>query len=210
MANQIRLPEAAEVKSYFCWLNEQSGCETEIGKILHETDFRWTVEDDKNRAEDGIKWRDRYAEDVGSELNDVQRDRIRKSIHGKTSCYEVILSLADEINAMVNEEEESRTKEFFGILLENLGLNGYDDEEFYYRGEAARTEAGRILQKWLDREYENCDKNCIFPLKKVSQCDRKVSQNDSLWMQMNRWIEANSDENGQFVTENCHTVTVLK
>lgn len=210
MANQVKLPEVAEIQGYLNWLNGQTKCSPEVGRILFETEFRWSIEDDKNRAEDGLKWRDRYAEDIGSGLSDVQRDRIRKTIHGKTSCYEVILSLAEDINAMVNEEEESRTAEFFGILLKNLGLDGYDEEDLDYRGESARNEIEKILKKWMDREYENCDKNCIFPLTKVSHCDKKVSQTTPLWMQMNKWVEAHSDENGCFVTENCHSVTVLK
>ena len=212
MAEQIRLPEMAEVQGYLAWLNGKSKCLPEIGEILYATDFRWieAVPDDKNRAEDGLKWRDRYANEVGKELGSMQTDRIRKSIHGKTSCYEVILSLAEEINEMVNEEEEPKTAEFFAILLGNLGLNDFDEEDFDYREENTKATIREILRKWMDREYEKCDKNCIFPVTLLEKCDKKVSQTTSLWMQMNRWLEEHSDENGHFVTQKCHSVTVLK
>lgn len=207
MAQQLRLPETENVKSYLHWLNETSGCESEIGRILYATDFTWVVEDDKNRAEAGLKWRDRYADDIGSELSDVQRDRIRKSIHGKASCYEVILSLAYEIDAMVNEDTEPRTKEFFRILLGNLGLNVYDNEDFDYHEEATKASVSSILEKWMAR---NDDKYQLFPCDSFEICDKKVSQTASLWLLMNRWVEEHSDENGYFVTEKCHSVTVLK
>ena len=208
MANQVKLPEMTEeVESYFRWLNKKSGLEEwNLGQILYETDFRWNVDDDKNRAEDGLKWRDRYAEDVGGKLGKVQQNYIRRSIHGKASCYEVILSLADEINAMVNEEEESRTPEFFKILIGNLGLVGYDDEDFDYRGDAVKAKVEQILAKWMDCEADFCDSFTLFPVTVLKKCDKKVSQ----WMQMNRWLEENSDENGAFVTEKCHSVTVSK
>ena len=199
MAQQIPLPETAEVKSYLSWLVEQSGCDKETATILQHTDFRWTIEDDKNRAEAGLKLRERYADSVGSELSDVQRDRIRKSIHGKTSCMEVILNLAEEIDAMVNEDEEPKVKDFFGLLLKNLGIDGDDN-----------TNIAPILTRWLDRDYEEDEKYCLFPVTEIFRCDKKVSQTMSLWMQMNRWVEANSDENGCFVTEKRHSVTVSK
>ena len=197
MANQISLPEAAKVTSYLAWLKEKSGIsggeKDALAAILLEKDYAWTIEDDKNRAEDGLKWRERYADEVGSPLGKTQQDRIKKTIHGKTSCFEVILSLSEELDAMVNEDEESMTPLFFEILLENLGIFEEKNEE----------KIRENLEKWL----ENCDSFTIFPLSKVSQCDKKVSQTGSLWMLMNRWLEENSDENGHFVTKKCHSVT---
>lgn len=202
MASQVKLPEISEdIESYFRWLNAKSGLENwELAKVLYETDFRWMVDDDKNRAEDGLKWRDRYAMEVGIDPLNVSeavlRDRIRKSIHGKTSCYEVILSLSENLDSMVNEDEESMTPMFFGILIGNLGLLKENSVEKWQK----------ILEKWLDR----CDTFTIFPVTLLENCDRKVSQTASLWMLMNHWLEANSDENGHFVTEKCHNVTLLK
>ena len=198
MANQIRLEEMVDVLPYFRWLNQETGCDPVIGRILYDTDFRWPEEipDDKNRAEDGLRWRDRYAETVGDGLDERQRDRIRKSIHGKACCYEVILSLAEDINEMVNEETESKTAEFFGILLGNLGLK---------TGVSAEKTA-EILAKWLDRE----DEITLFPVTVSVTVLKSVTEKVSQWMQMNRWLEVHSDENGHFVTEKCNSVTVLK
>ena len=210
MANQISLPEVAKVKSYLAWLKEKSGIsggeKDALARILLETDFRWTVEDDKNRAEDGLKWRERYADEVGEPFGKLQQDRIRKTIHGKTSCFEVILSLSEELDAMVNEDEESMTPLFFGILLKNLGVF----DENFCESEGAKDEkneqkfdkkAREILKKWLDGD----DEFRLFPIfksvTKVSQKCNNVTEkceNLSLWMQMNLWLEANSDENGHF------------
>jgi len=177
-------------KSYYKWLCERSGLEGPLARFLFETDYVWSIEDDENRAKDGIRLREVYSEEVGSDLSDVLKDKLKKSIHGKCSVFELLVSLAEHIDAMVNVDEEPMTPIFVGLMLENLGLDTFDEEDF-------DNDPEKITKIWKGKVSEKVLHEKILKIKSVTKCGKP----QSLWMKLNDWVDENTDEEGYFMME---------
>ena len=189
MAKQIDSPLVEGTifkKSYYRWLCEKSELEGPLAPFLFETDFKWTDPDDANRAADGIGLREQYADEVGADLDPNMKDKLQKSIHGKCCLFELLLSLANHIDAMVNEGEESMAPDFFHIMLENLKLTDFDEEDYDHDPE-------KCVSVWSNSFLGGCNAATLFPTK-----DNKPG---TIWQKMNDWVDENTDEDGYFILE---------
>ena len=206
MAVQIQTEELTGCKSYFSWITgqivmkeeEPAGSEEavfeDLCRLLFETDYFYGIEEDGIRAKDATDLRKVYAEKVGSALgkNEREIDRIWKSVHGKCSVLELILSLCIRLDEMVNEGEEgAMVALFFRILTENIGLKSGSPEDW----------KGRI-ERLMKREYHpDGSGGGLFPLKKWSRKTGKDQRMVSIWYQMNAWLDENLDEEEHFQVE---------
>lgn len=172
---------------YFKWLCEQAGIETdngktyyELAKTLYARDFVPLIDGDKNRAWDGRGLRGEWAEDDCEKYNRINQRHC--------SVFEMLLALAKRMNYLsYDDTEEDRTKLFFWIMVDNLGLLPYDDDHFYEKFGPDMVEM--TVDKLLNREYEANGIDGLFPLKWPKSDQRRVE----IWYQMNAWLIENED-----------------
>ena len=201
MATQIKVEELEGCKSYLGWLREKSDISGELSRVLFETDFEWTISEDEIRAKDAIELRKLYSQEVGASHKKTDReiDRIWKSIYGKCCIFEIILSLAKHIDALVNEGEEgSMVPIFVKIMLDNVGWSDKDDEDFDLRKEETERFWNRCSEHFLKHKYKaNGSNGGLFV---VTNPDIHMNQL-GLWKQMNSWLDEHLNEDGIFVVK---------
>ena len=180
-----------------------------VARVMFEVDFicpaegisdgrgtAETIKDDEIRATDAMELRRRYADEVGISAGKSERDtdRIWKSIHGKCSVLELILSLCFRLDEMLNEDEpEQMVGEFFGIFLRNLGLeNAVQTKE-------DRLEVLSKISRFMERKYKaDGSGGGLFPLREWSVETGKDQRKVSIWYQMNTWLNEHLDEEEHF------------
>lgn len=145
-------------------------------RVLFETRFRWVIDNDENRAVDGMDLRAEYwhqslySEESFEELKD-----------DPPNVLEVLVALAiriqDEI--MWDPDLGDRTSIWFWDMLSNLGLEEMDDES--WQEPQDRMIVMDALNRFMDRNYAY-DGSCggAFPRgENVSEDQRNVE----LWFQ---------------------------
>lgn len=193
-------------KSYFRWLCSKSGLEGGLALLFFATDFRWKVPDDENRAKEALELRDFYAREVGEGQEKAVLDRIKKSIIGPASCFEVFLSLAMALNDMLNMENESKTSYFFHKMMENSGFSTFDDEDLDMSPKSVELFWRGSLDKILDRTYSANGEGSLFGVCQSAESvldDGVFDQRERpLWAQLNDYadliFDLEEDETGDF------------
>ena len=132
---------------------------------LYSIPFRWSVENDENRAADGIKLRD-----------DILHNSRMSNELGPCRVLEMLIALAVrcENDIMHEKNQGDRTGVWFWTMIENLGLAGMDDycfDDYLVR---------RSISKFLDRRYDRDGYGSIFYVTKRREDMRGVE----LWYQM--------------------------
>lgn len=113
--------------------------------FLHGIEFRWVIDNDINRAADGIDLRGRFATESRGNFY-----AYRDALMGPCSVFEALVALAKRCEESIMEEADfgDRTGQWFWIMIQNLGLDAFDNSHF--DGEMV----SRIVDIFLDREYE--------------------------------------------------------
>ena len=165
--------------AYFCWLIGFIGdkyIEGNYQKLLWKlftTDYIWELDYDRNRAADGLYLRKIFTRETGM------------FFMGRASCsvLEMMVALAKkaEDDIMHDPDYGDRSGRWFWTMIQNLGLDIYDDYTFF------EPEVDRILDVFLYRRYENNGSGGAFPMR--SKC-RDLRKTD-LWWQMNAYLEEN-------------------
>ena len=165
--------------AYFRWLLGLLGddylannYEKLLSAMFHK-EFRWTLEYDENRAEDGLGLRRLFTK----EFRISAKNEPNWAQNG-CSVLEMLISLAKkcEDELIYNPDVGDRTDKIFWTMLENLGLDIYDDYGFY------ADEVDEILERFLDRKYAPDGSGNIFILRRYDP--RKID----LWLQMNLYL----------------------
>lgn len=172
----------SEVKSdYFQWLcgivhADDPDCSFySLMRALFEHTFRWSVDNDGNRAEDGECLRDDFADQ--SPYLDYS------SIGGPCNVLEMMVALAGRINQDIMwSPNNDRTVVWFWEMISNLGLDEYDDD--HWEEPRSRMMVDFVLDRWLDRRYRPDGIGGIFPLKDPLEDQRDVE----IWYQMNTYF----------------------
>lgn len=131
---------------------------------LHETDFRYLIRMDQNRAEDGIALRYRFAAREGCE--DVP-EIITDCLDGPCSVLEMMVAIAIymEEHIMDNPDIGDRTGQWFWGMIVNLGLGAMNDNRF------DRRLVEEAIARFLDRDYEPDGSGGLF---RIKHCDRDL------------------------------------
>lgn len=163
------------VNAYFEWLldmvcGERFAKENSFRKLitkLHNTDFRWVIRNDENRAREGQNLRHRFAL---TQMPNVREDEILDILAGPCSVLEMMIALAIycEEHVMDNPQLGDRTSQWFWNMVVNLGLGGQRDELF------DRRYVEDSLQRFLDRTYERNGKGGLFTIRNCKRDLRKV------------------------------------
>lgn len=170
---------------YFDWMLEQvgqdryqSGAHQSFRRLLvhlHQTEFEWIIPRDKNRAEDGISLRRRFALDRG--LNGQER-----YMTGPCSVLEMMIALAFqcEEHFMDDPRYGNRTKQWFWNMIVSLGLGGMVDQNFEYQY------VTDVLRKFIARDYESNGKGGLFTIR---HCDRDL-RDAEIWYQLCWYVDS--------------------
>lgn len=171
-------------EAYFDWLTDiirndgQIKEYSELLYLLYSREFYWSVDHDENRAEDGLTLRRKFADEY-----DIDDHFLDGPGGSECSVLEMMVALADrcENEIMYDPDEGDRAWVWFWGMIENLGLTGMDDRHFDARY------ANRILDIFLDREYEKNGKGGLF----VVTDPKKNMSHVEIWYQMHAWLDEN-------------------
>jgi hypothetical protein len=138
-------------------------------KLLYEKEFVWSVYKDGNRGEDGKDLRYEFIHSTG--LRHVDQGWMTLGC----SMLEMLIALSRKIafNA------EGLPRGWFWQMLDNAGLNGFNDRKRY-----SDEDVDDILERIIWRTYEYSGDGGLFPLKCAGDDQRRVE----LWYQMNAYI----------------------
>lgn len=170
------MPEA-----YYCWLVGLLGNDYLLNNYqkllwkLYLTEFYWELDYDSNRAADGLYLRKLFEREHGLAMDG--------RILGNENCsvLEMMIALArDAENEIMHDPDlGDRTGEWFWVMIQNLGLDSFDDYGFF--GE----EVDRILYIFMHHLYAPDGYGGAFPCFGIERDMRKTD----LWWQMNAYLE---------------------
>lgn len=175
--------------SYFKWMY-QLVCNDKYYKnlsyrkllcFLHHIDFKYTINNDGNRAIDGVDFRYRFAYECG-----YPRELIRKYLDTRPcSMLEMMISLAFRTEEQIMEDDGlgNRTGEWFWNMIVNLGLGGMCDEKF------DRVLVDQVVLIFLNRDYKSNGSGGLFTINSLRQDVRTVE----IWCQMMWYLDEHFD-----------------
>jgi hypothetical protein len=175
-------------EQYFHWLCSKIGVEREgntyrvLAHRLHSIDYKWFVENDDNRGEDGMKFRELFIEDQGlgfSEWNVLNSK--------PCSVLEMLIGVSTRMGDMLDstdEDDHFGIRKWFWELINNLELTYYTDGLYYSSDSRRHLKVEEIIQTLLDRSYGRNGVGGLFPLRFPRGDQRKVE----LWYQMDAYI----------------------
>lgn len=143
-------------------------------QYLFDTEFVWTIENDVNRANDGLELRWEYADDTNEDPMDINTK--------PCSVLEMLVALCLRIERQImGEPGDDHPEKWFWIIIDNLGLIFETNRDF------DRPFIDRKIRIWLNREYEKNGFEGIFPLNRPIHDQRKVE----IWVQANEYLNEN-------------------
>ena len=144
-------------------------------RTLYNTEFTWIVDGDENRAIDGIKLRDEYAEFIGSPPMDVliYLDR-------PCSVLEMMIALACRTENQIMEDlfVGPRFGRWMKVMITSLGLR-YETDDYF-----DENYVDYIITSFLKREYERDGDGGLFRVR-----DRSIDMREiEVWSQTNWYL----------------------
>ena len=167
-------------EDYFEWLYEGM-CGNRYSKNisyrkllehLHNTNFRYTISNDKNRASDGIDLRYSFALSQGCE---DEPELITDYLKGPCSVFEMMVALAQRCESVMDDPKiGDRTGQWFWGMINNLGLGGMNDNRY------DEQYVDDVIDTFLDREYKSNGKGGLFTIRNCEYDLREVE----IWYQL--------------------------
>lgn len=187
------LKERKVLNSYYHWLCDLAGVSVDgcnyhlLLKELYNKKFYWSVPNDDNRAYEGKNLREKFCDEENLRFDFISFD-------DEVSMLELILGLAYRCDWILSDNTNNITiSEWFWKILSNVGLDLFDDSQFYEVGGALKID--NILDKIIKRTYSKTGEGGLFPLKRAKKDQRKVE----LWYQMCRYLVENYYVDDHFV-----------
>lgn len=137
--------------------------------VLHSVEFIFTVQNDIERARDGVDLRYRYAISMDDR-------RLMDILDGPCSVLEMMVALAIRCEETIMDDARygDRTGQWFWGMLSNLGLSFMTDERF------DREFALDKIYIFLDRRYSPDGKGGLFY---ISDCEYDL-RDEEIWTQL--------------------------
>lgn len=181
--------EAAPDNSYFEWLVDRTGdtrmaeCPEEsylsLLEIMHQTPFRVTIQNDINRAQDGIDLRRVFTR----ENPDVSYVWLNEQ---SCSMLEMFIALAERMDMMLEDDDTPYSLEwYFWEMVKNCGLYDYNDEALFNPRHEEEVES--ILERINSRDYTKLGHGSMFPLRAIPLHGARDMRKAELWAQMNAY-----------------------
>lgn len=142
-------------------------------KHLYSVPFTYTIPNDENRAEDGIDLRYRWA--IMNGYDDVPQE-----LDGPCSVLEMMVALAIRCEESLMDDPSigDRTKYWFWLMINNLGLGGMTND--IYDPDLV----DGILYRFLNRDYDRDGNGGLF---RIRDCKYDL-RNVEIWCQLNWYI----------------------
>lgn len=164
------------LEDYYQWLvgllNDEylTGSYQKLLRRMFDTEFTWDVEYDSNRASDGLLLRSEYSR---------QTHRVLSSDRG-CNVLEMFIALCQrcENDLMYDPDLGDRTTYWFRMVINNLGLDTYDDYNYF------EEHVDYILGKFMSRDYESDGFGCAFLCASFSPEFKRMD----LWKQLNVYL----------------------
>lgn len=165
-------------RQYFYWLanlvcNEQFELRyyQNLLEYFHKVEFTWTIENDENRAIDGINLREQFAYE-----NDLNIYMCNRYLEGPCSILEMLVALSCrcEHDIMDDNYYGNRTQEWFLYMIKSMKLLNMDDGRFdidYVQF---------VIDRFLSRTYKRDGDGGLFYIKGTKRDMRKAE----IWYQM--------------------------
>jgi hypothetical protein len=179
----IEKTEVSTEQAYFVWLCELVHVQQENSSYynlfsdLFEKPFRYSIEQDENRALDGLAICQYFCDEEGVVFEYDSGER-------PCSVLEVLIALAKRMDFEISDPDfdGDNTAKYFWEMLGNLGLTVYSDDMYYQLDGSFNVDV--ILNVFLDRTYQPDGHGGVFPLRRPSVDQRYIE----LWYQMNAYI----------------------
>ena len=140
---------------------------------LHETDFKWVIDRDENRAKDGLALRSVFFNDIEITSAAFIRD---------CSILEMLVGLAIRVEEeYIGDPMEPHPEIFFWDMIHNLGLDTMDDGHF------DEVKCDKIINIWMKREFDSDGLGSPWPLKFVTFDSREAE----IWRQVMAYLSEN-------------------
>ena len=148
-------------------------------KQLHDTEFRYLISRDRNRAEDGVDLRYRFAMTQGYEYS---ADWIMATLDKPCSVLEMLIALAIRCEETYTDDPlyGNRTSQWFWGMVANLGLSAMYDSRYN------KWTVHDIIETFLNREYEPNGKGGLFTIKNCDTDLRRVE----IWHQLCWYLDS--------------------
>lgn len=167
---------------YFDWLLEKvdfnhngHDCYEELLKYLNSIEFTSRIPKDENRTIDGLNLRDDF----------MDERNINGYIEGPCSVLEMLVAFSIRIELdITGDPGEDDLSRWFWVMLKNLGLLKYDDDNFDLE------EVENIVKIFLERKYFRDGRGGLFPLFHPKTNQRETE----LWYQMQRYLTEHSHD----------------
>lgn len=124
---------------------------------LHDVEFTYILENDGNRAQDGIDFRYRFGYEVG-----YSREEISEYLDTRScSVFEMMVAMAFDAEEHIMDDDSygNRTGQWFWAMIVSLGLGSMDDRHFN------KHSVDRAMDIFLNRQYEYDGKGGLFTVK---------------------------------------------
>lgn len=177
------------IDEYFNWLCEivcknrvsDQITYTKLLTYLHNTAFRYSIQRDENRAEDGIELRYKFAYEKNLEHYPTIKE-IESALSGPCSVLEMMVALALRCEHTIMDDAKvgDRTRQWFWGMCRNIGLGGMRDGLF------DKMEAEEIINRFLDRQYEPNGKGGLFTIRGCDTDLRRVE----IWHQLCWYLDS--------------------
>jgi hypothetical protein len=163
---------------YFVWLYRQVASVEETNpsktywELLHKLftkEFVWLIPNDDNRLEDGRDLRIEFINEQG--IRDVDETWLRLGC----SMLELFVGLSRRLSFEADGEPQT----WFWHLIENLGLEEYNDN---WRLSEQHIE--KVLDQVIWRTYKRNGHGGLFPLKRARRDQRDIE----LWYQLSAYV----------------------
>lgn len=150
-------------------------------KILFEKEFVWVDEvvNDENRIKDGKALRVEFIEKQGWAPTDVDSDWVEIGC----SMLELMVGLSRRLAWLADGQPHY----WFRVLLDNIGLGGYNDQR-----RIPRRQIDDALNDIIYRNYEPTGLGGFFPLQYPKEDQRDIE----IWTQMNEYVQEYLDRAG--------------
>lgn len=150
-----------------------------VFEILNDIPFRYTLKRDENRLGDGLFLRnDKNGFKIPDEFMD-DIDILEEFDTRSPSVMEVLVALAIRVdNEIIGDPADPHPEEFFMEMIKNLGLDRLR------KGCHKEHEIIKIIQIWINREFESNGRGSPFPVR----YDHRDQRDLEIWDQMNSYV----------------------
>lgn len=165
----------AVLNDYFDWLSDivcgiKFSPDISYKKLLmhlHNTEFKYSIPKDDNRADDGINLRYRFSGHLWP---------------GPCSVLEMMIALILRFENDLTDDPKigDRTREWFWKMIKSLGLNEMTDDRY------DRKYVDFVMDRFINRDYEPNGEGGLFTIK---NCEYDL-RNVEIWYQLCWYLDS--------------------